>query len=190
MLPCFVVGPHSVAFASENGKCSGVYQDATLLDTGQVFSGKSTLEAKDNPSIGEQSTVILKLEFPNAPHDPNVTDEWIISEFFDKNNPQSENSWFSAGSNGKVWFTGEVMGWKTMPLNIEEYFDQNRQPLLDKMAEDAIAQFDPEVDFSKYARVMFCVTHDDQRRYNVGLWGSIGMTHYSTNDGVVSLSSA
>lgn len=65
--------------------------------------------------IGEQETLIVMFNFQDNPNDKPFTSEEVRSAFFD--GEQSLSRYYRDVSYEQAWFTGEAVGWYTVPYN-------------------------------------------------------------------------
>lgn len=97
------------------------------------------LEAEQPDSVGEQKTLAVLLRFLDSPPEVPFTKEEAYKLIFE----DQMQAFYKEASYGKVWFTGDVIGWYTVPRNLK-VDGQNLWPRFD-------GDFDPDgiLDFIK-----------------------------------------
>lgn len=123
-----------------------------------------------NPTIGEQKLCVLLINFQDD-RTENVTKEQVERMLFDPND--SADRWWREASFEKMWLTGDVYGWYTLPMN--RGCDPGRWRSL------AIEMADDEVFFPQYNRLFILVPTGG----GCG-WGGLGTLNPSilpTDDG-------
>ncbi len=133
-------------------------------------------------TLGNQRLLVLLVNPSDSITSP-ISVEEAKDKIFNVNNPDSTNSYFREVSYNKMFFSGDVHGWVTIPYTKEQICNlQTRGPL--KIEQAIINQTQNEVDYRKYSRVLIVYSN------NCGsLYGSsfIAPFTYSTNNGNVRL---
>lgn len=123
-----------------------------------------------NPSMGEQRWIVLLCNFQDNTTE-NVSVSQVYSTFFDPND--STDVWWRQASFNKMWITGEVHGWYTLPVNV------GCDPWT--WHDLAIQAADPDVDFSQFDRLYILVP--DGGGCGWGGLGTLGKFTTNTDDG-------
>ncbi len=126
--------------------------------------------AGGNPTTGEQRVCVLLVNFQDDTTQ-NATVEGVRQRMFDPNN--SADKWWREASFGKMWITGDVYGWYTLPIN--RGCDPSEWRRL------AIQMADPDVYFPQYNRLFILVPTGGGCSW--GGLGTLGMQTFQTDDG-------
>jgi M6 family metalloprotease-like protein len=144
------------------------------LDDKIAFTTKDTLEVLEEAqpdSIGEQRTVVILANFQNT-NEPDLTHAEVYDVVFSQ-----VNDFYLEASYGKTWFSGDIFGWYTMPI------DYICDPYTTRI--EAIEAADPDVDFTQYSRLVIVLA-----TYCKDGQASLGKYLETTDDGEVLISTA
>lgn len=134
--------------------------------------GESPVAAQ---ALGEQRTAVILVNFSNdqrTPADRNLIRAMTFG------NPDSVNAYYRESSYGKTWLAGDVFGWYTLPISSNTCnTGAERQSILDK----TVAIADPDVDFSRYSRIV--IAYPSQSRCRAPGSGTVGMGRYIRAEG-------
>jgi len=133
---------------------------------------------EENPNLGEQKTaVILVNSFENP--DETITPEEAWDKVFNESNYDAIAPWIREVSYEKAWLTGDVFGWYTLQLPLEELCDP------DILREATINIADPDIYFPEYKRILIVIPSAGSGCGWFGLAHSLGMPifPYESDDG-------
>lgn len=144
-----------------------------LLDDNIIFDGTSELGRTQNswggvkilkipsnpPVLGEQKFLVLMADFQDAKN--------IYGKDMEESITFPEiNAYYQEVSNGKISVSADVYDGKTLPfLKIGDY---------NLIKEEVIRAYDPDIDFSKYSRLMIIVPTNFETQGRWGLAGGLG----------------
>ena len=123
------------------------------------------------PTKGSLSTIVVLVEFPDLRH--KVPREAIHRLVFEE-----VNSYYQEVSFGKVWITGRITDWITIPNSYRSYVPEkvDKMPPPHTLATDAIRAVDESVNFRDYQYVFVVAP--------IGGLAHALMVDIQTNDGV------
>ena len=93
---------------------SGPILAATRSSPFQMTSSSAPPPPSNTPVLGSQSTLFILVNFLDNPVTPISTADMYSAAFTDV---RSINAFYTATSYGKIWLTGDVAGWFTIPYN-------------------------------------------------------------------------
>ncbi|MEW5882894.1 MAG: hypothetical protein AB1725_01565 [Armatimonadota bacterium] len=123
-----------------------------------------------NPTTGEQRVCVLLINFQDDTTQ-NATISGVTQRMFSQSD--SADRWWREASYGKMWITGDVYGWYTLPMN--RSCDPSEWRRL------AIIAADPDVYFPQYNRLFILVPGGGGCGW--GGLGTLGMQTFNTQDG-------
>ncbi len=123
-----------------------------------------------NPTTGEQRFIVALVNFQDAPTQ-NVTVEQVETRLFDPD--YSADAFWREGSFGKMWATGDVVGWITLPIN--------RQCNPSRVRQYTIAALDEMVYLPQYNRLLILIPQAGGCGW--GGLGTLGMQTFQTRNG-------
>ena len=148
-----------------------VAMDYEILESGSSL--------RDLGVIGEQSVLVVLVNFQNNPIEP-ITVAEADTKMFDESHYGSPDSWYREVSYGRTWIAGDVIDWVTLP-----YDQSNTYCDLGALRSAVVPIIDAEVDFREYRAVSIVFP------YNTCAFGGIanvGTYPYNTGDGRVEIS--
>ena len=114
-----------------------------LDPTGSSSSLQEIVPASDN-TFGEQKTVVILVNFMDAPNNRPYTPDYAWNAIFGET-----NDFLLENSENRLWLSGEVFGWFTVPVN-SKVCDPSSTVLFARQAAT-----DAGVDLSAYSRQIF-----------------------------------
>ncbi len=127
--------------------------------------------------VGEQRIIVILINFQNDPAQPITVADANDLVF------NQVDAYFREVSYGKVWLSGQTVGWYTLPFNVEDWcsgLDRN-------FVVDAIKAADPDVDFTQYDHMMTWFTAKSEKCWFSG-GSTLGKGDVLTADGTVHIS--
>lgn len=133
---------------SNNLLVLGDEQDSLSLLAQDSSSTTTTASAAETSTVGEQSTLVMLLNFQD-----NIQQPWTTSDAQDLVFG-SVNDFYKENSDGQTWLTGDVVGYYTLPIN-STCDSWNIHVNAQQMAEES------GVDVSRYTRLVYIFPKND-----------------------------
>ncbi len=120
------------------------------------ISGINILQtASEPPILGEQKTIVIMANFQNTPQ-PSFSKEDVRDIVF--TGIRSVNNYYIENSYNKIFLSGDVVGWYTMPNN--QACDFGDTDFFNNVSETAISLADPYINFNDYSRIVVITPFD------------------------------
>lgn len=152
-----------------------------------VTAGNARAGPTPRPVLGEQSTLVVLLNYQDDQRQPLTPDD-VADWLFNAQNPDSMNSYFLEISYGKASFTGVVLDWVTLPVARPQCLDfvsiQDAASV-----QRTVNVVDPVVDFSRFSRLILYEL-SPACPGACGVCGNIEETSVSTGEGDLEFSVA
>lgn len=141
------VGQPNIPESASRVQIAGIKLDANLVS--EVYSGSVRMLSRANVTTGERKLLIILANFQDNAGSKPYTSAEVSSLVFTPNTATTGvNAYHYENSYQKAWFTGNVVGWFTLPFTVGTNCDSN------KIFDEAVNAADPSVDFTNYTNVM------------------------------------
>lgn len=169
----FASGEPEITTGSDVKVKGGVELDKQVVLANASNSGSNTLEVVSlvapTSSIGDQKTLAILVNFNDNPGNKPFTTDSIKSKLL-SDDPNSNNTYYKENSFNKVSFSGEVVGWYSIPFYGCNYYD---------WAYDAqVAARNTGINISSYQRFVYVFPTTNGCYPGVGGLGEVGSANY------------
>lgn len=131
---------------------SGVILDSQLVLTSGISAQVATITPSPTPVVGGQKTLVVLVNFQDAPSTPYTKNEINDLVF---GNGQSVNSFYKENSFQKVSFSGDVMGWYTINIGAPKTTDECGSSIFDYIAATDTLVQNQGISFANYAKRLY-----------------------------------